>query len=121
MRTFPTGDQYMIQVFNKQGLGSSQALPGRGNAGQANVLLERDAYTGIVDRVRLQDIDPVPSFSQSGIEDALLDRVEEIALQWGVREIYGDTPSDPNILQQCLSRGYQLRDNGRSIFKTLHF
>jgi GNAT superfamily N-acetyltransferase len=122
MRTYHSGDSYMVRVFDKAKTPQPPDTPSFGNAGRANLHLERDAE-GRIDRTRLQDIDTTPSYRGAGTGGRMLEQCELIARQNGAREIYGTFSAETGKVDETRQfygrRGFAFTDDGRQISKAL--
>jgi len=116
MRIYPANDQYYLRIFNRAIHPDLPESASTGDAGYANLHFERDN-----NRVRLQDILVPPSYRTAGIGNGLLEKVETMSRQLGVREIYGDAPDDEVTREWYERRGYHFRHDGRELYKTLQW
>jgi GNAT superfamily N-acetyltransferase len=121
MRTYHSGDSYMVRVFDKAKTPQPPDTPSFGDAGRANVHLERNPE-GRVDRARLQDIDTTPSYRGAGTGGRMLEQCEDIARQNGAREIYGNFSAEDGKAAETGQfherRGYRF-GGGQQISKAL--
>ncbi|MGC9398134.1 MAG: GNAT family N-acetyltransferase [Anaerolineae bacterium] len=112
IRTFGSGDQKYIRAYDRDRQPPPERLD-RGQAGRANVHLERDLHTDQITRARLQDIETDPAYRESGIGSAMLSVAEQQAQQAGAREMYGSfdpTQKERGKLRDFYTkRGYHLR------------
>jgi len=125
IRTFGSGDQKYIRAYDRDRQPPPEHLD-RGQAGRANVHLERDWRTNQVARTKLQDIETNPAYQECGIGSAMLGVAEREGRQAGAREIYGSL--DPTQKEQgklhdfYTKRGYKTRPSsggGIEIYKRL--
>ncbi len=125
IRTFGTEDHKYIHAYDRN---VRQPPEGGdpGQAGYANVHLERSLYTDEVTRAKLQDIHTTPAYRESGIGGTMLGVAEQQAQQAGAREIYGSL--DPGQMEQgslhdfYTNRGYKIQPSsggGVEIHKSL--
>lgn len=108
---------------------SPPAFHGKGEMGRANLTLETDRTPdGVVTdrRLRLGDLEVIPTQRSRGVGGELLTETERIGRQHQAREVYGDLVPDPGQEAQVRSfyehHGYQLRpkpDGGEEVYKTL--
>lgn len=120
-RDYPNGDTHYLRAFDQDKLDRtdrSEPTPSDSIA-HANVQFERD-NNGRVDRARLQDIFTAPTYREAGTGDHLLGQSELLANKNGARELYG-SPQDEAAREWFVHRGYQVRNNGAEIYKTLRY
>lgn len=122
MRTYPSGDSYYVRVFDKAKTPQPPEQPSFGDAGRANLHLERDTE-GCVQRARLQDIDTAPEYRGAGTGGHMLEQCELIARQNGASEMYGDFAAEEGkedeTRQFYEKRGYELPQDSRKLHKDL--
>ncbi|MBN2003178.1 MAG: GNAT family N-acetyltransferase [Anaerolineae bacterium] len=122
-RTWENGDQYMIRAYDQE-VQSPPDSPNVGQAGYANLTLERDA-DDMVDRARLNDIQTSPEYRDSGIGGKMLGTAEQIAQQHDAREIYGNLSYEGDdegaVRGFYQNHGYDFRATaqGEEVFKGL--
>ncbi len=116
MRTYQSGDQYFVRVFDGARTPQTPDRPAFGDAGRANLLLERND-NGEVSRARLQDIETMPGYQNSGTGSRMLQECESIAQRNHASEIYGVAPDDSPTRDWYARRGYQYRQDGREVYK----
>ena len=118
MRTYPSGDSYYVRVFDDSKTPEPPEHASYGDAGRANLHLERDT-NGNVERAKLQDIETVPSYREAGTGGRMLSQCEDIARSNGAQEIYG-TLDREDERQWYVNRGYAFRGDGsRELYKEL--
>lgn len=125
VRTFGEGDQKYIRAYDRNRVQPPER-PDTGQAGYANLYLERDLQTQQVNRAKLQDIHTSPDYRRRGIGGAMLDTAEQLASQNGAREIYGSLDpgqsKEGSVHNFYTNRGYQTRSfsNGKvEVYKSL--
>lgn len=125
VRAFGEGDQKYIRAYDRNRVQPPER-PDPGQAGYANLYLERDLHTQQVTRAKLQDIHTSPDYRGRGIGSTMLDTAEQLARQNGAREIYGSLDpgqsKDGSVHDFYTHRGYQTRSfsNGRAeVYKSL--
>lgn len=122
MRTWESGDQYMIRAYD-QDVQAPPEIPGVGQAGYANLTLERDADDAVT-RARLNDIMTSPQYRDSGIGGEMLGKAEQIAQEEGAQEVYGslsyDAEDESAVRGFYQKHGYDFRatDRGEEITKS---
>lgn len=124
VRSFPSGDQFYVRAYDRRE-GTPPERVDRGQAGRANVHLERNP-SGDVARARLQDVEVEPDYRSSGIGSVMLDQAEQHAQQHGAREVYGSLSYEPEDEQAVRgfyrARGYDFRSGvqgGEEVYKPL--
>lgn len=118
MRTYPSGDSYYVRTFDDEKTPEPPDRPSYGDAGRANLHMERDAR-GNVERARLQDIEVPESYQRAGIGGRMLNQCESISRQQNAKEIYGSAPDDERTREWYAKRGYGFRQGGREVYKAL--
>jgi GNAT superfamily N-acetyltransferase len=122
MRTYSSGDSHMVRVFDDAKTPVPPERASFGDAGRANLRLERDA-NGQVERARLQDIDTTPAYREAGVGGQMLGQCETIAKSNGAREIYGsfdhESSKETETRGWYADHGYSFRDGGRELYKPL--
>ena len=122
LRTYPSGDDYMVRVFDRAKTKHLPDHPDIGNAGLANLHIERD-LEGRPQRAKLRDIVTVPGYRGSGTGGRMLEQCETIARRNGVNEVHGqlDTKEDEadEVQRFYEKRGYQCSGNGKPLSKKL--
>jgi len=122
IRTYQGGnDSYYLRVFEDQNTPQVPDRPNFGDAGRANVKLERDENNN-VNCVRLHDIETSPSYRCAGIGSWLLAQSEHIAKTHSAEEIYGLAPDDEKTHEWYARRGYGFRrgrSEGQEVYKSL--
>jgi len=122
-RTWENGDQYMIRAYDQE-VQSPPDSPNVGQAGYANLTLERDS-NAVVERARLNDIQTSPEYRDSGIGGKMLGTAEHIAQQHNAEEIYGnlsyEAQDEGAVRGFYQNHGYDFRatDQGEEVFKPL--
>lgn len=122
-RTWENGDQYMIRAYDQE-VQAPPDSPNVGQAGYANLTLERDSNT-VVERARLNDIQTAPEYRDSGIGGKMLGTAERIAQQHDAKEIYGnlsyEAQDEGAVRGFYQNHGYDFRatDQGEEVFKPL--
>lgn len=122
MRTYPSGDSYYVRVFDKAKTPQPPAQPSFGDAGRANLHLERDSE-GRVTRARLQDIDTTPEYRGAGTGSRMLEQCEFIAKQNGAAGVYGTFSAEEGKEHETrrfyAERGYRFSQGGGDLSKEL--
>jgi|GEM_PF-3536620 len=116
MRLYPSNNQYFLRVFKQELHPTPPERPAIGDAGYANLSFEPEQ-----NRIHLQDILVPDTYREAGIGSYLLEQTEEICRQVGVEEIYGDAPDNATTIAWYQRRGYELRNDGREIYKEFAF
>ncbi len=121
-RTWQSGDLVQVRAYD-QTVQQPKETPDLGQAGSANLALERDWRDGST-RARLNDIETPPDYRGSGIGSHLLGECEQVAGQRSAREIYGAfVPHGENpaaVREFYQKHGYSFRPGaagGEEVFK----
>jgi GNAT superfamily N-acetyltransferase len=109
VRTYENGDSFYIRAYDTR-VKQPPERADTGQAGRANLLIQRD-NRGV--RGRLQDIETVPTYKNSGVGSQMLAQAEDISRQKGAYEIYGLAPSAAREREWYNHRGYQFRDGAQ--------
>lgn len=118
MRTYPSGDNFYVRVYDREKTPQVPETAEYGDVGRANLHLEHD-HEGNT-RARLQDIETLPGYQESGTGSVMLNECEGLAKQNNAGEIYGIAPDDEKTRQWYSKRGYQFRnENGTEVYKEL--
>lgn len=117
VRTYENGDSFYIRAYDTD----VQQPPERADTGQArraNLLIQRDNRGA---RGRLQDIETVPAYRNSGIGSQMLAQAEDVSRQKGAYEIYGLAPGAAGEREWYNHHGYQFRNGsqGEEVHKPL--
>ena len=117
MRTHkPSDDQYHVRVYDDALRPEPPEHTTYGDAGRANLLLERDA-SGNVKRAKLQDIETIPSYRNAGTGSRMLAQCEDIARRNGASEIHGFLDREDER-QWFQDHGYKFREsNKRELYR----
>lgn len=124
LRTWHSGDLVQVRAYD-QTIQQPKDTPDIGQAGYANLTLERNVSDDSVSRARLNDIETYHNYRGGGLGDEMLRTCEQTAKQNGAQEIYGafSPRGDADKVQAFYQRnGYGFRPSamgGEEIFKKL--
>jgi GNAT superfamily N-acetyltransferase len=118
IRTYSSGDSYYVRTFDDQRTPEPPDRPSYGDAGRANLHMERDAK-GDVERARLQDIEVPESYQEAGIGGRMLNQCESVSREQNAGEVYGSAPEEESTREWYAKRGYDFREEGQEVYKEL--
>lgn len=125
VQTWQSGDYTQVRAYDR-GAGQPPEHLQTGQSGYADARLERDPYSGQVDRMKITYIHTTEGYRGSGLGSRMLDHTEAEAHRAGAREIYGtlsyDSQDEQAVRGFYEKRGYSFRPHeggGEEVYKRL--